>query len=247
MGAALPGKSDRFASRSGNSPDAVGPQEGRSPVRNSCTMTSAMFAQLSNASPMLLMPAARKWKNGAMSGVHMSRSNLSPALRAHRTVVARGITTTSCVTAFTTLCTASARFRSRNGYRMRSTGAASVPQKFWPSWVPSATNSLTFPMLDSRSITPFSGWRHCTPSQKKDSTNQNRAMLRFLTRSTSAVAIFRTVAISLMTSGSSPCSPTALINQIIVSQRGISPRSRTSTTFRGITTVYCIHGPTLRL
>lgn len=59
-------------------------------------------------------------------------------------------------------------------------------------------------MLDTTSITAFSGCRQALPSQKKASTKSNRDMLRCRVRSTSVVAIFSTVSASSMTTGRSP-------------------------------------------
>ena len=59
----------------GNAPPGPESHDGASPVSSSCSLTNAMFPQLSRARPRLLIPAARKWKTGAMSGVHISRLN----------------------------------------------------------------------------------------------------------------------------------------------------------------------------
>ena len=123
-------------------------------------------------------------------------------------------------------------------------GALKVPQKLRRRCVPSAANSLTLPMLDSTSITAFSGCRHTLPSQKtKASTKSKRAALRCRVRSTSVVAIFSTVSTSSTTMGSRPWIPTAFRNQTTLSQIGRTPCSSRSTTLSGIRITWCTHGP----
>lgn len=110
------GKTSPLPRRSGKPPSDTESHAGASPVRSCCTTTSAMLTQLSMASPRLLMVAARKWKKGEKSGVHMRSLNWAASLaNPHRIVVFHGMTATSCISAFTRLCTASERFRSRSG------------------------------------------------------------------------------------------------------------------------------------
>jgi hypothetical protein len=241
-----PANTASAASRSGiitPAPDAS--HRGGDPPRTDSTIRNATLTQLSIASPRLDMPAARKLKKGARSGVHMSTANWSPAACSwHRTAVACGITATSCSAAFTTLCTASVRCTSSSGYSRMSSGAASVPQKACPSCAPSRLNSRTASMLGNRFRTPRSGCRQAVPRHRKLVNQSTRASLRPCTSETSAPAIRTTISAWSSSTGSRPCTASVLRNQTALFHTGSTPRSTRSSICSGSSTTWFAYGPT---
>ena len=216
---------------------------GGSPPSTVSTTTSATLSQLSIIRPRLVMPAARKLKKGARSGVHIRIANWLFSFSWHLTAVVCGITVSSWRTALTTLCTASVRWMSASGYSRMSSGAASVLQKACPSCAPSRLNSRAASIPGNRFSTPRSGCRQAWPTQKKDWNHSDRARLSSVTRLTRATAICTTISVWSIRIGRRPCVASAFRNQAALFQIGSTPRRTRSSIFRGSRTTWCTYGP----